>query len=298
MNRSTLIILGLVLLVIVIGASSSLFTVHQAEQAIVLQFGDPKRVITKPGLNIKIPFVQNTETLDKRILNYDGPAEEIIAADQKRLVVDTFTRYRIVDPLKFFITVQTQAVAETRLGPIVNSSLRRVLGEVPLSSVLTNERPQSMLEITRLVGQQTENLGIEVVDVRIKRADLPSENSQAIFRRMQREREREAAEFRAQGAEQAQRIRATADRERIVIVAQAQRDSQILRGEGDALRNKVFADAYGQDPAFFGFYRAMLAYETTLGSEDTTMVLSPDSDFFRYFQDFEKALFPGGIVPQ
>jgi len=246
-------------------------------------------------LNVKIPFVQNIETLDKRILNYDGPAEEIIAADQKRLVVDTFTRYRIVDPLKFFISVQTQRVAETRLGPIVNSSLRRVLGEVPLSSVLTNERPTLMAEITRLVGQQTVNLGIEVVDVRIKRADLPSENSQAIFRRMQREREREAAEFRAQGAEQAQRIRAIADRERVVLLAQAQRDSQILRGEGDAKRNKTFANAYGQDAEFFAFYRSMLAYENTLASEDTTMVLSPDSDFFRFFQNFETSLFPNGV---
>jgi membrane protease subunit HflC len=294
MRRSTLIVLGIALLIIVIGAASSLFTVHQAQQAIVLQFGDPKRVITEPGLNVKIPFVQNIEVLDKRILNYDGPAEEIIAADQKRLVVDTFTRYRIVDPLKFFISVQTQAVAETRLGPIVNSSLRRVLGEVPLSSVLTDERPALMAEITRLVGQQTENLGIEVVDVRIKRADLPSENSQAIFRRMQREREREAAEFRAQGAEQAQRIRAIADRERVVILAQAQRDAQILRGEGDAQRNKIFAEAFGQDPAFFSFYRSMLAYENTLASEDTSMVLSPQSEFFRYFQDFESSLFPDG----
>jgi len=297
MRRSTLIVLGIALLIIVIGAASSLFTVHQAQQAIVLQFGDPKRVITEPGLNVKIPFVQNIEVLDKRILNYDGPAEEIIAADQKRLVVDTFTRYRIVDPLKFFISVQTQAVAETRLGPIVNSSLRRVLGEVPLSSVLTDERPALMAEITRLVGQQTENLGIEVVDVRIKRADLPSENSQAIFRRMQREREREAAEFRAQGAEQAQRIRAIADRERVVILAQAQRDAQILRGEGDARRNKIFADAFGQDPEFFSFYRSMLAYENTLASEDTSMVLSPQSEFFRYFQDFERSLFPDG-APQ
>jgi len=294
MRRSTLIVLGIALLIIVIGAASSLFTVHQAQQAIVLQFGDPKRVITEPGLNVKIPFVQNIEVLDKRILNYDGPAEEIIAADQKRLVVDTFTRYRIVDPLKFFISVQTQAVAETRLGPIVNSSLRRVLGEVPLSSVLTDERPALMAEITRLVGQQTENLGIEVVDVRIKRADLPSENSQAIFRRMQREREREAAEYRAQGAEQAQRIRAIADRERVVILAQAQRDAQILRGEGDAQRNKIFAEAFGQDPAFFSFYRSMLAYENTLASEDTSMVLSPQSEFFRYFQDFESSLFPDG----
>jgi len=297
MRRSSLIVLGIVALVIVIGAASSLFTVHQAQQVIVLQFGDPKRVINEPGLNIKIPFVQNVETLDKRILNYDGPAEEIIAADQKRLVVDTFTRYRIVDPLKFFISVQTQAVAETRLGPIVNSSLRRVLGEVPLSSVLTVERPALMAEITRLVGQQTENLGIEVVDVRIKRADLPSENSQAIFRRMQREREREAAEFRAQGAEQAQRIRAIADRERVVILAQSQRDAQILRGEGDAKRNKIFADAFGQDPAFFSFYRSMLAYQNTLASDDTSMVLSPKSEFFRYFQDFESSLFPNG-VPQ
>jgi membrane protease subunit HflC len=295
MRRSSLIVLAIALLVVVIVGASTLFTVEQREQVIVLQFGDAKRVIQEPGLNVKLPFIQNVEVFDKRVLNYDGPAAEIIAADQKRLVVDTFTRYRIVDPLEFFKSVQTQAVAETRLGPIVNSSLRRVLGEVPLSSVLTDERPQLMAKITELVGEQTVNLGIEVVDVRIKRADLPSENSQAIFRRMQREREREAAEFRAQGAEQAQRIRAQADRERVVILAQAERASQISRGQGDALRNKIFADAFGQDPAFFSFYRSMLAYENTLASDDTSMVLSPDSDFFRYFQDFEGALFPNGV---
>ncbi len=292
MRRSTAIVLGVLGVIVVTFVVSSLFTVHQAEQAIVLRFGEPKRVITEPGLNFKLPIAENRITFSKLILNYDGPAEEIIAADQKRLVVDTFTRYRITDPLKFYQAVRTQAGAEGRLGPAVNSSLRSVLGNVPLASVLTSERAALMDEITRIVGVETESLGVEIIDVRIKRADLPTENSQAIFRRMQREREREAAEFRAQGAEQALRIRAEADRERVVILAQAQRKSQILRGEGDALRNRIFAEAFGQDPEFFAFYRAMLAYEEALASEDTTMVLSPDSEFFRYFRDFEGTLFP------
>ncbi len=293
MRKSTLFVLGAVAVILILFVSGALFTVHQAEQAIVLRFGEAKRVISEPGLNLKLPIAENRITFSKRILNYDGPAEEIIAADQKRLVVDTFTRYRIIDPLKFYQSVRTQGEAESRIGPAVNSSMRSVLGNVPLASVLTDERPNLMQQITDIVGQETANLGIEIIDVRIKRADLPTENSQAIFRRMQREREREAADFRAQGAERAQRIRAQADRDRVVILAQAQREAQILRGEGDALRNRIFAEAFGQDPAFFAFYRAMLAYQVALASEDTTMVLSPDSEFFRYFRDFESTLFPG-----
>jgi len=292
MRRSSLIVLGVLAVIGVIFAWSSLFTVHQAEQTIVLRFGEVKDVITEPGLNFKLPVADTRLTFSKRILNFDGPAQEIIAADQKRLVVDTFTRYRIVNPLLFFQAVQTQATAEDRLGDIVNASLRSVLGAVPLASVLTSERAALMQLISDNVGHETESLGIEIVDVRIKRADLPTENSQAIFRRMQREREREAADFRAQGAERAQRIRAGADRDRVVILAQAQREAQILRGEGDARRNRIFAEAFGQDPEFFAFYRAMLAYQEALASDDTTMVLSPDSEFFRYFRDFEGTLFP------
>ena len=285
MVRGTIITL-VALFVVFIVVVSATFTVHQAEQALVLQFGEPKRVVTEPGLKFKIPFVQNVEKMSKRLLIYDGPAEEIIAADQKRLVVDSFTRFRITDPLLFFQSVNNVDGARGRLGPIVNSSLRQVLGGVPLSSVLTEERSLLLLEITARVTSQAKAFGIDIVDVRIKRADLPEANSQAVFDRMKSERNREALEFRAQGAEISLRIRSRADRDKTVLLADAQKESQILRGEGDGKRNRVFADAFSKDPEFFAFYRAMLAYQTALGSEDTTMVLSPDSEFFRYFGDF------------
>lgn len=284
MGRGTIITLVAIVVIIVVAISST-FTVHQTEQVLVLQFGEPKRVVTEPGLKFKLPFVQNVEKIDKRILFYDGPAEEVIAADQKRLVVDSFTRFKIVDPLKFFQTMNSVEVARTRLGPIVNSGLRQILGGVPLSSVLTDERAGLLKEITERVNSQTGAFGIEIVDVRIKRADLPEANSQAIYNRMKSERDREAQEARAQGAEESLRIRSRAERERTVLIAEAQKTSQILRGEGDGERNRVFAAAFGKDPEFFAFYRAMLAYETALGAERTTMVLSPDSEFFRYFGD-------------
>ena len=214
-----------------------------------------------------------------------GAAEEIIASDQKRLVVDSFTRFKIVDALLFFQTVNNNEGARARLGPIVNSSLRQILGGVPLSSVLTEERSTLLKEITQRVTSQAQAFGIAIIDVRIKRADLPDANSQAVYNRMKSERDREAREFRAQGAEVSQRIRSRADRDRTVLLADAQKQAQILRGEGDGQRNRVFAEAFSKDPEFFSFYRSMLAYQSALGSEETTMVLSPTSEFFRYFGD-------------
>ena len=285
MRRSALTILGVVVLIVGILALATLFQVHQTEQVLVLQFGDPKRAVSEPGLHYKLPFIQNVVRFDKRILAYDAPAEEIIASDQKRLVVDAFARFRIIDPLQFFQSVGNEEVARARLGAILNSSLRRVLGGVPLANVLTGERAELMDEIGDFVNVQARSLGINVIDVRIKRADLPEANSQAIYARMRTEREREAREFRAQGAKEALRIRATADRERTVLIAEAQRDAQILRGEGDAERNRIFAEAFTKDPEFFAFYRSMQAYGNALRSDDTTMVLSPDSEFFRFFGD-------------
>ncbi|MCZ6721060.1 MAG: protease modulator HflC, partial [Proteobacteria bacterium] len=252
-------------------------------QALLLQLGEPLGVKTKPGLYVKWPFMQNVEMFDKRILDYDVPVEEVITSDRKRLVVDTFARYRIVDPLKFFQSVGTEAVVRNRLGAILNARTREVLGRVPLITVVSGERAGLMSSIAALVNQEARSFGVDVIDVRIKRADLPQENSQAIYLRMQTEREREARGYRAQGAEMAQRIRASAERDRTVILAEAQRDAQFLRGEGDAEAIRIFAEAFNQDPDFFAFYRSMEAYRKSLNKDDTTMVLSPESEFFEFF---------------
>ena len=262
---------------------SAAFIVDQREQVLVLQFGDPKRVIQEPGLNFKIPFIQQTVRFDKRLLDFDNAPEEVIASDQKRLVVDAFARYHITDPLKFYQTVGTEMALRPRLGSVLNSTLRQVLGTVPLQQVVSEKRGALMLEIRDIVRTEAARFGIRVEDVRIKRADLPAQNSEAIYRRMQTERQQEAAELRAKGAEEAQKIRAEANRQKVVIVAEAERDSQILRGDGEGQMNRIFAEAFGRDPEFFSFYRSMQAYEAALGTDDTTMVLSPDSDFFRYF---------------
>ncbi len=283
MRPGLLLIVAVAVLVVGFLIDSATFRVHQTEQVLVLQFGKPVRVVTEPGLEFKIPFVQQVERLDNRILGLDAPAEEIIASDQKRLVVDSFVRYKITGALQFFQAVGNERVARQRLNAILVSSLRRVLGEVPLSVVLTGERAELMINIRDQVNAEAIGLGVEVVDVRIKRADLPEANSQAIYARMNTEREREAREFRARGAEIGLRIRARADRERTVLLAEAERESQVIRGEGDGTKNKIFAEAYGRDPEFFNFYRSMLAYAEALGQDDTTMVLSPDSEFFRYF---------------
>ena len=272
-----------VLIVLGLTAFFSIFIVKEVNQAIVLQFGDPKRIILKPGLNFKLPFIQNVVFLDKRILNLDTPPEEVIASDQKRLIVDAFARFQIVDPLKFYISVGNERVARSRLSTIINSRIRNVLGKQRLQTLLSEDRTKQMALIQDGVNKEAENFGIEIVDVRIKRADLPPANSEAIYRRMQTEREREAKEFRAKGAEMAITITSTADKEVTVILADAEKQSQIMKGEGDGRRNKIFADAFGQDPEFFAFYRAMQAYEKALIGGETSLILSPDSEFFKFF---------------
>ena len=272
-----------IIILIVATAYFSIFIVKEINQAIVLQFGDPKRILMKPGLNFKIPFIQNVVFLDKRILNLDAPPAEVIASDQKRLIVDAFARFKIIDPLKFYISVGNERVARSRLSTIINSRIRSVLGTQRLQTLLSEERTKQMSLIQEGVNNEASKFGIEIVDVRIKRADLPPANSDAIYRRMQTEREREAKEFRAKGAEMAITITSTADKEVTVILADAEKRSQILKGEGDGQRNKIFADAFGQDPEFFAFYRAMQAYETALIGGETSLILSPDSEFFKFF---------------
>jgi len=261
----------------------SIFVVKEVNQAIVLQFGDPKKIISEPGLNFKIPFIQNVVFLDKRILNLDAPPEEVIASDQKRLIVDAFARFKIVDPLKFYISVGNERVARSRLATIINSRLRNVLGQQELQTLLSKDRTKQMSLIQEGVNVEAKNFGIKIVDVRIKRADLPQANSEAIYRRMQTEREREAKEFRARGAEMAVTITSTADKEVTVLLANANKESEIMKGEGDGMRNKIFAEAFGKDPDFFSFYRAMQAYEKALIGGDTSLILSPDSQFFKFF---------------
>jgi len=277
--------------VVVVGVIvfQSLFIVQEINQAIVLQFGDPKKIISKAGLNFKLPFIQNVVFLDKRILNLDNDPQEVIAADQKRLIVDAIARFKIVDPLKFYISVGNERVARSRLSTIINSRIRGVLGTQELATLLSTDRTKQMAIIQNDVNTEAKTLGIQIVDVRIKRADLPQANSEAIYKRMQTEREREAKEFRAQGAEIAQKIRSTADKDVTVLLAEANKKSEIMKGEGDGLRNKIFADAFGRDPQFFGFYRAMQAYEKALIGGETSLILSPDSEFFKYFGSVKTA---------
>jgi len=261
----------------------SLFTVKEINQAIVLQFGDPKRVITTPGLQVKIPIIQNVVFLDRRILNLDAPPIEVIASDQKRLIVDAYARFKIVDPLKFYISVGDERVVRSRLSTIINSRIRGVLGKQSLATLLSEDRTKQMAIIQEGVDNEAKSFGVDIIDVRIKRADLPQANSEAIYKRMQTEREREAKEFRAKGAEMAITITSTADKEVTVLLANAKKQSEIMKGEGDGERNRIFANAFGRDPQFFAFYRAMQAYEKALIGGDTSLILSPDSDFFKFF---------------
>ncbi len=276
-----------ILVVLGVIAYQSLFVVQEINQAIVLQFGDPKKVIAKPGLQVKIPFIQNVVFLDRRILSLDPQPEEVIASDQKRLIVDAYARFKIVDPLKFYISVGDERVARSRLATIINSRLRSVLGTQSLATLLSEDRTKQMAIIQEGVNTEAEGFGITIIDVRIKRADLPQANSEAIYKRMQTEREREAKQFRARGAEMAVTITSTADKEVTVILANANKQSEIMKGEGDGMRNKIFADAFGQDPEFFSFYRAMQAYEKALIGGETSLILSPDSDFFKFFGSTE-----------
>lgn len=283
MNRS-IIALG-ALAVVAVTAASSLFTVHQTQQVLITQLGDPIRVIEAPGLHVKVPFIQSVITFDRRLLDFDAPGEEVILGDQRRLIVDSFTRYRIVNPLVFYQTVgATEQGIRARLNSIVSSSLRRVLGNEPLLSVLSTDRPRIMGEIRTQVNAEARQFGIEVVDVRIRRADLPEENTQAILSRMQSERERVAREARAEGAEVAQRVRAGAERERTVLLAEAQAQSDVLRGQGEQEAIRIVAEAFSRDIEFFQFWRSMQAYREAFSEGHTRMVMTPDSEFFRFFR--------------
>ena len=283
MSRPLVVAAVVLLFAAIVSAFSAFFIVDQTQQALVLQLGEPRRVIKEPGLHVKLPFIQNVLYYDRRVLDYEPPAEEVIAADQKRLVVDAFSRFLIVDPLRFYQAVGTEQAARSRLGSVISGSLRRVLGSVTLASVLSEERDRIMREITLAVAGEAKNFGIDVIDVRIRRADLPEQNNQAIYARMQSERQREAAEFRAQGAEFAQRIRSIAERERTVILANAQKNAQVLRGQGEGESVRIYADAFQRDADFYAFYRSLQAYRESLGDSSTTLLLSPESEFFRYF---------------
>jgi membrane protease subunit HflC len=273
----------LLLLLLLIVAYSSVFTVQQTEQVLVVRLGRPVDVVTEPGLHFKAPFIDSVIPVDKRILDLENPAQEVIAADQKRLVVDAFARYRIKNALQFYQSVGSIQAANLQLTTLLNASLRRVLGEVTLIQVVRDQREALMARIRSQLDKEADGYGIEVIDVRIRRADLPEQNSQAVFQRMQTERQREAAEFRAQGGQKAQEIRSSADREATIIIAEANSKAEQTRGEGDGERNRLFAESYGKDPDFFAFYRSMTAYENSLKSNDTRFLLRPDSDFFKFF---------------
>ena len=271
---------------IVIGLYGALFTVNQTQQALVLQFGEPKRTIQEPGLAFKMPFIQDVVYYEKRVLSLiPQDAEEVILSDQKRLQVDAYARFQISNPLLFYQTVRNELGARGRLEAIIDSSVRRVLGRETLASILTGQRN----DITRSIGDEVnasvESLGIKIIDVRLRRADYPEATSQNIFNRMKSEREREAKEFRATGEEEAQKIRADAEKTRTVIISEAQRTAQETRGAGDAEAIRIYADSFGQDAEFFSFYRSMEAYRKAMGKDGTSMVLSPSSSFFRFFKD-------------
>ena len=292
MNRPGLVAGGIVLAVLLIAAFSAFFTVDQTQLALVLQFGEPRQVISEPGLKVKVPFVQNVLFFDKRLLNVDPPEQEVILADQKRIDADAYARFRIVDPLAFYQAVVNEEGARSQLGAVINSSMRRVLGSVPLASILSPERDRIMASIQQEVTDAAKRFGVQVIDVRLRRADLPEQTSQAIYQRMISERQREAKQYRAEGAQQGLEIRAKADRDKVVLLAEAANKAQGTRGEGDAASIKIYADAFGKDPQFFAFYRSMEAYREALGNSDTTMVLSPDSEFFRFFGNDKGANLP------
>jgi membrane protease subunit HflC len=290
-------VLAVLAVIAAIIAYGSLFTVYQTRLALVVRLGQPVRVVTEPGLNFKIPLIDSVIYVDKRILDLENPAQEVIASDQKRLVVDAFARYRINDALRFYQAVGSVEGANSRLSTLLNAALRRVLGESTLTHVVRDDRAALMARVREQLDREAAQFGITVVDVRIRRADLPEQNSQAVYQRMQTERQREAAEFRANGSQRKQEIQARADRDVTVLLADAQSKGEQIRGEGDAERNRIFAEAFGKDPDFFSFYRSMQAYELGLGHRDTRMVLRPDSDFFRYFADPSGKMRENGNIP-
>ena len=284
MKTRNIIILAILAFAIML-TSGFFFVVDQTKQVIVLQFGEPKAVHQSPGLKFKLPFIQNVVYYDSRVLNLDPAQEEVILRDQKRVVVDTIVRYEIKDPLKFFQTTRTELALIDRLGRIINSSVRGVISQYYLIDLLSETRNQIMAEILENVKEDEGNFGIEIVDLRLKRTELTNEVQGNVFDRMRTEREREANLLRAEGQEISQKIKATADREKIEIVAEAEKQSNILRGTGEAARNKILNDAFAEDPEFFEFIRSMEAYADTFDDGSTTMVISPDSDFFEFFEN-------------
>jgi modulator of FtsH protease HflC len=283
MNRTLPLAIAVAVLLAMWLGALSFYTVDPTERVLVLQFGAPRQVVSDQGLHTKLPFVQSIQYIDRRLLSLEAPAEEVITEDKKRIVVDAFARWRVTDPLKFYQTLLDRTGAELRLTPFLSSDLRRVLGSQSFATVLSSARADLMHDIRDDMNQEMGRFGVQIADVRIRHADLPQQNSQAIFQRMQQERKREANEFRAEGSEIKQRIEARAERERTVLIAEATRESQILRGEGEAQQTKLLGDAYGQDPDFFAFYRSMQAYRDALPADTTRVLLSPNSEFFRYF---------------
>jgi len=283
MSKVSAVVIGILALAVVIVGSSALFTVSQTEQALVLQFGNPKNEIKEPGLHVKIPFLQNVLYFDNRVLDLDPPTEQVILSDQKRINVDAFARYRIVDPLRFYQALRNERVFRDQVGRILNSSVRNSMARNTLGELLSEKRNDIMLEIKNSLADETKNYGVEIVDVRVGRTDLPPEISQNVYNRMRSERVKEANQLRADGGKAKLTIMSQADRQKTVIIAEAQRQSEILRGEGEAERNRILGEAYGQDPEFFAFFRSMTAYRSALAGGDTNLVLSPDSDFFRFF---------------
>jgi len=286
MNK-ILAVVGVIVIAIGIVASSALFIVQQTQQAIVLRLGKPQNTVQNPGLNFKVPFIEEVVFYEKRVLDLDPPTERVILADQKRLDVDSYARFRIIDPLLFYQTTRLVSGVPGKLSPIINSSLRRVLGNNTLLDILSTGRATIMVDIQKAVNDAVKRFGMEIVEVRVRRADYPDETRSNIENRMKSERDREAKEFRAEGFELAEGIRADADKQKVVILAEAQKEAETLRGKGDGLAIQIYADAFGQDPDFFAFYRSMQAYRKALSSSDTTMVLSPTSDFFKYFNSID-----------
>lgn len=272
----------LVAILAVFLALNSCYVVDQRQQALVFQFGEVVKVVKKAGLHIKLPIIQKVVYYDNRILNVTAEDKEVTAKDQKKIIVNAFAKYKIQDPIKFYQSVRDEIGLRSRLNQILESSLRSIIGKSVLTDLLTEKRTTIMKEIQQLVNEQAVNFGIEIIDVRILRADLPKENSEAIFKRMQTDREKAAKEFRAEGAEEAERIKSRADKDRKIILAEAQKNAEIIRGEGDGISGKIFADAFNQDPEFYNFYRSLQAYKEALGKNDTTIILSPDSEFLRY----------------
>ncbi len=287
MKQTGALLLAIIAIVLLFVASAAVFTVQQTEQALVLRFGEPvagRGLVSTPGLHYKIPFVENVVYLDNRILDVETPNQEVLASDNTRIQVDAFLRYKIADALRFYQTVGTLERGNIQLGYILNSAIRRVLGEANLTQIVTSDRSALMGKIRDQVNNESIRLGVGAVDVRIRRADLPKQISEQVFNRMITERNREAAEYRAKGSEQAQTVSANANREVVVLIGNAQQQADQTRGQGDATRNQIFADAYTKDPDFFAFYRSMMAYDTAFKASDTRMVLSPNGDFFRYFK--------------